>query len=233
MGDDTLLSVCGCFFFQAEDGIRDLVRSRGLGDVYKRQAYILREMSDLLRRIGRAEKADEYENLYNVIKKSINENLWDGEWYIRAINDLGDPIGSKDSPEGKIFLNAQSWAVISGVAEGERAQSAMASAGRLCKTPKGPKILHPAYTQVNGNIGLATRCVPGKKENGAVFNHPVSWAYLAELLLKHADTAFQYYKQALPINPVVDIDRYEMEPYVYSEYVTLSLIHISEPTRPY
>ena len=29
--------VCGCFFFQAEDGIRDLVRSRGLGDVYKRQ----------------------------------------------------------------------------------------------------------------------------------------------------------------------------------------------------
>jgi len=183
-------------------------------------AYILREMSDLLRRIGRAEKADEYENLYNVIKKSINENLWDGEWYIRAINDLGDPIGSKDSPEGKIFLNAQSWAVISGVAEGERAQSAMASAGRLCKTPKGPKILHPAYTQVNGNIGLATRCVPGKKENGAVFNHPVSWAYLAELLLKHADTAFQYYKQALPINPVVDIDRYEMEPYVYSEYVT-------------
>ena len=27
-----------CFFFQAEDGIRDLVRSRGLGDVYKRQA---------------------------------------------------------------------------------------------------------------------------------------------------------------------------------------------------
>ena len=30
-------STCGIFFFQAEDGIRDLVRSRGLGDVYKRQ----------------------------------------------------------------------------------------------------------------------------------------------------------------------------------------------------
>ena len=29
--------MCGVFFFQAEDGIRDLVRSRGLGDVYKRQ----------------------------------------------------------------------------------------------------------------------------------------------------------------------------------------------------
>ena len=30
-------SLCIMFFFQAEDGIRDLVRSRGLGDVYKRQ----------------------------------------------------------------------------------------------------------------------------------------------------------------------------------------------------
>jgi len=182
-------------------------------------AYILREMSILLRRLNHP-KADEYDALYRVIKQSANENLWDGEWYIRAINDLGELIGSKTSPEGKIFLNAQSWAVISGVAEGERAEQAMASATRLCGTPKGPKILYPAYTHVNENIGLATRCVPGKKENGAVFNHPVSWAYLAELLLKHADTAYKYYRQALPNNPVVDIDRYEMEPYVYSEYVT-------------
>ena len=182
-------------------------------------AYILREMAELLSRLGHP-KAAGYHTLYQDIRKSANEHLWDGEWYIRAINDPGDLIGSNSSPEGKIFLNAQNWAVISGVAQGERAEMAMASAAKYCGTPKGPKILHPAYTRVNQNIGLATRCVPGKKENGAVFNHAASWAYLAELVLKHADQAYTYYRQTLPFNTAIDIDRYEVEPYVYAEYVT-------------
>ena len=110
--------------------------------------------------------------------------------------------------------------MISGVAPHERAVQAMNSAKKHLGTPKGPKILHPAYTYPNENIGLATRCVPGKKENSAVFNHPVSWAILAELLLGRGDQAWEYYQQALPMNPVVDIDRYEVEPYVYAEYVT-------------
>jgi cellobiose phosphorylase len=176
-------------------------------------------MEDLLKRLCHP-KAGEYRKLYQDIRKSANEHLWDGEWYIRAINDPGELIGSSASPEGKIFLNAQNWAVISGVAEGERADKAMESAAKHCGTPKGPKILHPAYTRVNQNIGLATRCVPGKKENGAVFNHAASWAYLAELTLKHADRAYNYYRQTLPFNTVISIDRYEVEPYVYAEYVT-------------
>lgn len=182
-------------------------------------AYILREMGDLLIYLKHP-RADEYYDLYETIKKSANEHLWDGEWYIRAINDLGEKIGSKTCEEGRIFLNAQSWAVIGGVADKDRAEQAMASAARYCSTPKGPKILHPPYTKVDQNIGLATRCVPGKKENGAVFNHAASWAILAELILKHAEQAYKYYRQTLPMNPVVEIDRYEVEPYVYAEYVT-------------
>ena len=182
-------------------------------------AFILRGMEELLKRLGHPKTA-EYRKLCHDIKASANRHLWDGEWYIRAINDAGDLIGSNSSPEGKIFLNAQNWAVISGVAEGERAEKAMASAAKHCGTPKGPKILHPAYTRVNRNIGLATRCVPGKKENGAVFNHAASWAYLAELVLKHADQAYMYYRQTLPFNTVINIDRYEVEPYIYAEYVT-------------
>ncbi|MBN1902186.1 glycosyl transferase family 36 [Candidatus Sumerlaeota bacterium] len=182
-------------------------------------AFILREMADLLNRLKHP-KADEYRGLYETIKKAANQYLWDGEWYIRAINDMGEKIGSRDCEEGRIFLNAQSWAVISGVADAERAEKAMASAAKHCSTQKGPKILHPAYTKVNQNIGLATRCVPGKKENGAIFNHAASWAILADLILKHADRAYLYYRQTLPMNPVVDIDRYEIEPYAYAEYVT-------------
>ena len=183
-------------------------------------AYILKETVELCRYLNLTERAQEFQHEYEKVKKSINVHCWDGAWYIRGTNDQGQVIGSSLNEEGKIFLNTQSWAVISGVAEGERAKRCMDSVREHLETPKGPKILHPPYTKIDPNIGLATRCVPGKKENGAVFNHPVSWAILAECLLGRAERAFEIYKKALPMNPVIDAERYEVEPYVYAEYVT-------------
>jgi len=182
--------------------------------------YVLNLTIELARELGQQEKVDFYTEWYGRVSKSLNENCWDGEWYIRGTNDIGNVVGSSKNEEGQIFLNAQSWAVLSGVAQGDRAVMCIDSAKKHLDTPKGPKILHPAYTKVDKNVGLATRCVPGKKENGAVFNHPVSWAILAELVLKRADKAYDYYTKALPMNPVVSRDRYEVEPYVYAEYVT-------------
>ncbi|WP_456408948.1 GH36-type glycosyl hydrolase domain-containing protein [Caldithrix abyssi] len=183
-------------------------------------AYILKETVELCAYLKLNDEKDRYAKEYQKVKESINKYAWDGDWYIRGTNDRGEVIGSVQNEEGKIFLNTQTWAVISGVAEGERAQKCMAAVQKYLDTPKGPKILHPAYTKIDPEIGLATRCVPGKKENGAVFNHPVSWAVLAECLLGRAERAYNIYKRALPMNPVVDIDRYEVEPYVYAEYVT-------------
>ncbi|MDZ7333278.1 MAG: glycosyl transferase family 36 [candidate division KSB1 bacterium] len=183
-------------------------------------AYILKETIELCQLIGDQAKSDRYHSAYQTVKQAINDHCWDGEWYIRATNDQGEIIGSASNEEGQIFLNTQSWAVISGVAEGQRAIQCMDMVIRHLETPKGPKILHPAYTKINPRIGLATRCVPGKKENGAVFNHPVSWAILAECLLGRGDRAFEIYQKALPMNPIIDIDRYQVEPYVYAEYVT-------------
>ena len=182
--------------------------------------FVLKEAIELCNRLNLIEKKNEYELAYQNISKTVNEECWDGEWYVRGTNDEGDVIGSKKCEEGKIFLNTQNWAVIGGVANRERAITAMNSVKKHLDTPKGPKLLHPAYTKINPNIGLATRCVPGKKENGAVFNHGVSWAILAECLLGRGDIAYEYYRKALPMNPVIDIDRYEVEPYVYAEYVT-------------
>jgi len=183
-------------------------------------AFILKETIELCNYIGEREQAQCYRMEYERLSRAINEFCWDGAWYIRGTNDKGEIIGSARNEEGRIFLNTQSWAVISGVAQGERAKRCMDSVKELLETPKGPKILHPAYTRIDPNIGLATRCVPGKKENGAVFNHPVSWAILAECLLGRAERAFEIYKKALPMNAVIDIDRYGVEPYVYAEYVT-------------
>lgn len=182
--------------------------------------HVLRETIALCDRLEEKEKAAEYREAYTRVSGALNDYGWDGAWFIRGTNDVGEPVGSKKCKEGKIFLNTQSWAVLSGVTDGRRALQCMDSVRQHLETPKGPKILHPAYTIVNPNIGLATRCVPGKKENGAVFNHPVSWSVVAECELGRGDRAFEIYKKALPMNSVVDIDRYEVEPYVYAEYVT-------------
>jgi cellobiose phosphorylase len=183
-------------------------------------AFVLKELMELLHYLGSKEQASRYGKAYEQLRNAINQHCWDGEWYIRGTNDWGEVIGSASTREGRIFLNAQSWAVISGVAPEERAWQCMEAVRLHLDTPKGPKILHPPYRTIDPRIGLATRCVAGKKENGSVFNHAVSWAILAECLLGRAERAFDLYKRALPMNPVVDIDRYEVEPYVYAEYVT-------------
>ncbi|GAB4318450.1 MAG: glycosyl transferase [Candidatus Sumerlaeia bacterium] len=201
----------------------DYMGRRGRGEsvwVSMFLCYVLKELIGLCERLGEGRKAAEYRDAWKRVADAINEHCWDGAWYVRGTNDLGEVIGSARCGEGRIFLNTQSWAVISGVARGQRAVQCMDSVREHLETPKGPKILHPAYTVVNPNIGLATRCVPGKKENGAVFNHPVSWAVLAECVLGRGERAFEIYRKALPMNPVVGIDRYEVEPYVYAEYVT-------------
>ncbi len=183
-------------------------------------AYVLKELGELLRFIGRNADAARYQKAYEELGEAINHHCWDGQWYIRGTNDWGEVIGSARNHEGRIFLNTQSWAVISGIAARERALQCMESVRLHLDTPKGPKILDPPYRKIDPRIGLATRCVAGKKENGSVFNHTVSWAILAECLLGRAERAFELYTRALPMNPVIDIDRYEVEPYVYAEYVT-------------
>jgi cellobiose phosphorylase len=82
------------------------------------------------------------------------------------------------------------------------------------------QIVSPPYTEVEEGIGLISRCVPGKKENGAVFNHASAWFVLASLISGKTDDSYDIYTRMMPLNSSKDIDRYEVEPYVYAEYVT-------------
>jgi cellobiose phosphorylase len=111
----------------------------------------------------------------------VNEIAWDGKWYVRAFRDNGQVVGSDSMKQGKIFLNTQSWSVISKVADKERADSALKSCVEHLENKTGMQICWPAYREVEDNIGLISRCVPGKKENGAVFNHASSWFVLASV----------------------------------------------------
>lgn len=201
----------------------DYMGRRGIGEsvwVAEFLCYILQETAELLERLKATEKPAEYRRAYKLIADAINSYCWDGEWYIRGTRDDGGVVGSRNNEEGQIFLESTTWAVISGIAPEDRAQSTMDAVYKMLNSPRGPKILTPAYTKVDPDIGLATRCVPGKKENGAIFNHSVSWAIVAECILGNGNRAYDYYHKTIPMNQAYDPDIYKMEPYVYSEYVT-------------
>ncbi|HZW40328.1 MAG TPA: glycosyl transferase family 36 [Ignavibacteriaceae bacterium] len=183
-------------------------------------AYCLKKTFELLEYRNDNEILARWKNVYEHLGEVINENAWDGEWYIRAFRDNGEPLGSKKHKQGKIFINSQTWSVISGLAPKERANKSLSSVKKYLAKPNGIQICWPSYTKVEDNVGLISRCVPGKKENGAIFNHASSWFVLASIINGDVDFAYDVYMRMNPLNSGKNIDRYEVEPYVYAEYVT-------------
>ncbi len=186
--------------------------------------YVLNKSLPICEHQGDRQSLEKFQNFYERLRKVTNDICWDGEWYLRAFRDNGEPIGVSSATQGKIFLNAQSWAVISELAPKDRADRAMASSREHLATPFGMQIVAPSFTEIDDTIGLISRCVAGKKENGAVFNHASAWFVLASLLNGDTEFGWEIYRRMMPINSsqATDekCDRFETEPYVYPEYVT-------------
>ncbi len=182
--------------------------------------YIITKTFELLEHQNDKETLERWKIEYEYLSKTVNEVAWDGEWFIRAFKDNGEPLGTHTATQGKIFINSQTWSVISGMAEKQKGKTALASVKKYLARPNGIQICWPSYTTVEEDVGLISRCVPGKKENGAIFNHASSWFVLAALIDGDIDFAYDIYTRMLPLNSSKRIDRYEVEPYVFAEYVT-------------
>lgn len=148
------------------------------------------------------------------LKAAVNEYGWDGEWYLQATTDEWEKVGSKANEEGRIFLNPQLWAVISGIADKEKAATCMKAVTEYLLKDYGALLLYPAYTKVRTDIGYITRYAPGLRENGGVYTHAATWAVWAYALLGEAELAYEAYKRICPPNRSMDIEKYIAEPYV-------------------
>ncbi|HEX5690244.1 MAG TPA: glycosyl transferase family 36, partial [Roseiflexaceae bacterium] len=148
------------------------------------------------------------------LRSATNEHGWDGEWYWRATTDDGALLGSATSPEGQIFLNAQTWSVLSSLAPDERARTAMASARERLYTRYGPLLLEPAYAHPDNAIGYLSRYAPGTRENGGVYVHAACWAILAERQINGGEAAYQLWRSFCPAVRGAEPDAYMAEPYV-------------------
>jgi N,N'-diacetylchitobiose phosphorylase len=153
------------------------------------------------------------------VKEACEQSLWDGDWYIRGITSKGQKIGTQETAEGKIYLNAQSWAVLSGVASQERAYRCMDAVDKYLFSEYGLHLLWPAYSEPDDDIGYVTRVYKGIKENASIFSHPNPWAVIAECILGRGKKAMKFYDAILPYNQNDLIEVRESEPYVYSQFV--------------
>jgi len=175
---------------------------------------ILVRFAPYVKKQGDPKRAAGYLNRAKDLKAAINKYAWDGEWYIGATRDDGEPLGSRFSKEGKIFLNTQTWAVISGTATPERAKTAMKSAEKYLYREYGPLLLTPAFSVTDQNIGYISRYAPGLRENGGVYTHAATWGIWAQCLMGNGEKAYETYNRLSPILKGMNADHYYVEPYV-------------------
>jgi len=154
------------------------------------------------------------------MEATIREHGWDGEWFVRAYDDFGRKVGSRECEEGQIFIEPQGLCVMAGIGlDDGRAEQALESVNRLLATPHGIVLQQPAYSQYYLHLGEISSYPPGYKENAGIFCHSNPWIMIAETLVGHGDRAHDYY---LRINPsaregISDVHR--CEPYVYAQMI--------------
>lgn len=171
------------------------------------------------KKLDKFEDVRKYEAMAERVKKACEQELWDGGWYIRGFTKKGNKIGTHKSKEGKLFLNAQSWAVYSGAASNERAVKCMDAVDRYLFSEYGLHLLWPAYSVPDDDIGYVTRVYKGIKENASIFSHPNPWAVIAECILGRGNRAMKFYDAILPFNQNDKIEIRESEPYSYCQFI--------------
>jgi cellobiose phosphorylase len=175
-------------------------------------AGLLGDWSEIHKRSGKAAFASDYGARRDALVAAINEHAWDGRWYWRATLDDGSRIGSSENTQGRIYLNAQTWAVLNDVADADRANACMASVKEHLVRESGALLLAPAYDTPDERIGYITRYAPGLRENGGVYTHAATWAIAAAAKIKDAGLVGQLLTAIDPTNK--DPERYWAEPYV-------------------
>lgn len=161
-------------------------------------AYVLNLWAEVCAEVGESELAKQHYCFAKNINDSVNKHCWQDSWYARGITDGGNLFGIKSDPEGRIYLNAQSWALLSGASNSERNLEIIDQVEQQLETPYGPMMLAPAYTKMREDVGRLTQKFPGCAENGAVYNHAAIFYVLSLYKIGQKEKAFKLLQQMLP-----------------------------------
>ena len=196
------------------------VGKEGRGEsVWLSEAYAkaMLDMAELHTFLGNSKKQADYMSRYDSIKEAINKNAWDGKWYKRCFADNGDEIGADGNEQAKIFIESQAWALISQVADTERADMLLKSCDELLLQDFGYALLYPTFRTVDDRIGRISSMEPGTAENGTVYSHTNIWMILGMLKYGNPDRAYELFKKISPGYVNTENDKKQnCPPYVYA-----------------
>ncbi len=154
------------------------------------------------------------------VREAIQKHGYDGEWFLRAYDDAGRKIGSKENTEGQIYIETQGYCVMAEIGlEDGTAEKALNSVKERLDTAHGIRLVNPAYTGYDPALGEISTYPPGYKENAGIFCHNNPWVMIAETKLRRAENAFEYYKKIAPAYREEISEIHRMEPYVYSQMI--------------
>lgn len=178
------------------------------------------ELADIAERRGLAVDAELYRREARKMEEVIWAHGWDGNWFRRAYDDYGRPVGSKECEEGQIFIEPQGICVMAGLglADG-RAQQAIDAVGDRLATSHGIVLQQPAYSRYYLYMGEISSYPPGYKENAGIFCHTNPWIMIAETLLGRGERAYEYYQRINPSAREAISEVHRCEPYVYAQMI--------------
>jgi cellobiose phosphorylase len=178
------------------------------------------EMAGIARRRQREQEAEAFGKAARQMEEAVWAAGWDGEWFRRAYDDLGNPVGSKQCDEGQIFIEPQGMCVMAGLGiEDGRAAQALDSVKERLATPHGIVMQQPAYSRYYLQLGEITSYPPGYKENAGIFCHNNPWVIIAETQIGRGDHAYDYYLRINPSAREEISEVHKCEPYVYAQMI--------------
>ena len=184
------------------------------------------EYAELAERRGLTEVAAKARQAVEDMRATVLSHGWDGEWFLRAYDFYGNKVGTDSTPEGKIWIEPQGFAVMSGIgtdkpADGgpSVAERALTSVNEMLATDHGMVLQYPAYTSYQIELGEVSTYPPGYKENGGIFCHNNPWVIIGETVVGNGARAFDYYKRITPAYREDISDVHKLEPYVYAQMI--------------
>ncbi len=178
------------------------------------------EMVAIAQRLNLEGQAQKYQRAANRMSRATLKHGWDGEWFLRAYDDAGEKVGSKDNQEGQIYIEPQGMNIMAGIGlQKDHAEKALASVAQRLATQHGIVLHQPAYSRYYLNLGEISSYPPGYKENAGIFCHTNPWIMIAETRLGNGDRAFDYYSRINPSAREQISDIHRTEPYVYSQMI--------------
>lgn len=184
-------------------------------------AFQLYYAMSMIKELAEKRNDTEYVAYIEKVQAELGETLekcWDEDRFIRGIREDGVIVGAKKDPEANMWLNPQSWSVISGFASKDQADKAMQSVADILDTPYGAKLLEPPYREHYFDGALMHIFNPDTKENGGIFSQSQGWLILAESLLGHGDAAFRYFMESSPAAMNDKAEIRVLEPYVHGQF---------------